>query len=315
MRWKLGVCAMVLVLCRVSAAHVLDRVVAIGASATDGFGAVVAVDKGERTVHAKVELDEALRACMKRDGCEVASLGDIFFFASPINVGPGLLEPALAMKPTLVVGIDFLFWYGYGENDKDGNPITDESARLALLEEGLKQLERVECPLVIGDFPDMSGAIGLMLTKAQVPKAETLAKLNQRVREWAKGRSKVMVAPLGQLIADMNEGKPVVIGSLQWPEGSQKTLLQRDRLHPTAEGMLCLAMLAVRQVAEAGLEIQEHDLVTDLQAARQTMLKLAAAQLAPPATQPAEKKNAEAPAPVGEAAPSATQPAPTRPPG
>src|SRR5262249_14757945 len=93
--------------------------------------------------------------------------------------------------PSLVLAVDFLFWFGYGTFDAEGGGIDDEDERVALLERGLKLLEDFECPLVVSDFPDMSAAIGPMLVAEQVPKPETLARLSKRVREWAAPRKNV----------------------------------------------------------------------------------------------------------------------------
>ena len=70
---------------------------------------------------------------------------------------------------------------------------------MQLLERGLAQLNRIVdagVPLVVGDVPDMSLAVGKMLSKAQMPKLETITLANERIRAWAKDKPRVAILPL-----------------------------------------------------------------------------------------------------------------------
>ncbi len=291
-----------------AAGGTLDHIAAIGASATDGFGAKIEFSVDGQLRRAPVNLGDAIRACLNDAGATVDVFGDPLFFASPMEIGPALAERAESRHPTCIVALDFVFWFGYGANDKNGAPIADESARMALLEEGLKLIGRFECPVVIGDFPDMSQAVGLMLVENQVPKPETLNALNKRLHEWAKDRASVRVAPLAELIGAMNRNQEVQIGSCKWPAGSRETLLQWDRLHPTADGLICLATLALHELESlepesAGgthLDIDPKAAKEKLTATIGERLKpRPAADPTPAATQPEAKDREPLPASVG----------------
>ena len=128
----------------------------------------------------------------------------------------------------------------------------DEDERLALLETGLELLDELECPLVLGDFPDMSDSIDKMLTAEQVPAPETLARLSARVHAWAAARENVAVVPLAKTVETLRSGKAFTIEGLDYPEGSTERLLQSDLLHPTQEGMVVIARLVARALIDLG---------------------------------------------------------------
>lgn len=213
------------------------RVLAIGASATAGFGT-------------RADLALAFQACLPEPSEHSGALGSQWLFARPALGGSEQVQAALAAEPTLVLALDFLFWFGYGALDVEGDPLANEDGRLALLEHGLALLEPVRCPLVIGDFPDMSAAVGKMLFPVQMPELATLERLNARVHAWAAARPNVRVAPLAALLAVLARGEALRIGPLEYGAAEASALLQADRLHPTRAGLLALAVLALEELRE-----------------------------------------------------------------
>jgi len=229
----------------------LERVVVVGASLSAGFGA-------EHT------FVEALQASLRlHPDRPILGLGDVLFFTSPKAAGSKQVEAALDANPSLVVAIDFLFWFGYGTQGARGAPITEEAQRLELLEVGLGLLEDFECPLVIGDFPDMSAAVGTMLVQAQVPTPSTLPLLSRRVREWAAARPATVVLPLSELVAKLGKGGEVQIGRHTFH--ADTPLLQADHLHPTLAGLVSMAQLACDELVTARF-LPETAVVGDLDA-------------------------------------------------
>jgi hypothetical protein len=220
----------------------LARVVVMGASLSAGFGA-------ERP------FVDVLAASLSAPQPRPLDLGDELFFTSPISIGTRQVGAALDAEPTLVVAIDFLFWFGYGTMDAQGGAIELESERLALLERGLGLLEELECPLLVGDFPDMSAAVGRMLSPAQMPEKSTLPLLSRRVREWAAAREHTFVLPIAEVAAQLApSSKPaqeIRIGRHTFPPGAR--LLQPDHLHPTLDGLAAVAQLACDRLIEAEL--------------------------------------------------------------
>ncbi|NOT32181.1 MAG: hypothetical protein HOP15_17175, partial [Planctomycetes bacterium] len=126
-----------------------------------------------------------------------------------------------------------------------------------LLERGLDLLEEFECPLVVGDFPDMSAAVGKMLLPAQMPAQTTLPLLSKRVREWAAAREHTLVLPIAEIAAQiaagssLSAGQEFRIGRHSFPSGAR--LLQADELHPTLDGLGSVAQLLCDQLIAAEL--------------------------------------------------------------
>ncbi len=232
-----------------SAACALTRRVAvIGASVSAGFGL-------ENELKAEAAFGDVLDCALvgERDAC--TDLGEIFFFRDPWGRGPEQVEQALAIDPTLVVGIDFLFWFAYGSY------MQGAQRRLAELERGLALLERFDCPLLIGDLPDMRIALegegpfgGPLITERMIPTPEELETLNARIREWAGERGDVSVVPLAEFLRRANAGEKFSLRDNEWGEGSLRSLLQKDLLHPKAGGVIVLIVIALDR-----LELDRED--------------------------------------------------------
>ena len=58
---------------------------------------------------------------------------------------------AWLLRVSLIVAIDFLFWFGYGAGK-------DAEGRMASLEQGLDLLEGLMGPILLGDLPDVRHA-------------------------------------------------------------------------------------------------------------------------------------------------------------
>jgi hypothetical protein len=120
----------------------------------------------------------------------VENLAHAFFFMQPEAAGQTQVRDAIESKPTLVIGIDFLFWFCYGTQART------DAERLKRFDHGLKLLETIPCPLIVGDIPDASAAVGGMLSESQMPSRAVLTAANERLRKWAAGRPEVTVVPL-----------------------------------------------------------------------------------------------------------------------
>jgi hypothetical protein len=205
-------------------AGLLTRIAVIGSSASAGW-------------NTQIQFAEALEAQILVEHQPIVSFADEAFFVEPGSIGEAQVERARKHAPSLVVAVDFLFWFGYGEVD-------DESERLENLELGLEVLDTLDCALLISRFPDMTPAVGKMLLPAQMPKLDTLAKLNARVDEWAGARGRTAFVPMGEMLTQLRGGEELRIGGLSFKGAeSKRRLMQADELHPTAEGLGVLARL------------------------------------------------------------------------
>src|SRR5262245_11034136 len=220
----------------------LERVVVIGASMSAGFGA------GR-------SFAQVLEASLRGPHEPVVGLGDGLLFLSTQSIARRQVEQALEADPTLVVAIDFLFWFGYGNLDAEGGPIEGEPGRLALLETGLGLLEGFKCPLVVGDFPDMSAAVGKMIAPEQMPARATLELLSKRVREWASKREQTVVLPLAELVVQLGSPLEIRMGRHTFPAGSK--LLQPDQLHASLKGLVAVAQCVCDELVKREIGREE----------------------------------------------------------
>src|SRR5215471_8319951 len=155
----------------VTAARSWGRIVVLGASASAGFTEAEPLG-GPRTP--QFQLSRYLDAALLAPHEPVKNLANTFFFMQPMVAGRHQLQQALDTKPALLIGLDFLFWFCYAPGA--------EAERLERFEQGLKLLEPVTCPVVLGDIPDASAASNRMLSPEEIPSAATLNAANRRLK-------------------------------------------------------------------------------------------------------------------------------------
>ncbi len=235
--------------------HRLDRVSIIGASASAGFLANVMTDRGPTRL-TLAAVTEAMLMLPRHDAPrelgktrlyspapdpEVLSLASEMFFLSPMQAADYQLQTATTNDPTCIIGIDFLFWFGYGNVTPDAGE-SETDARLRRLEDGLSRLNDVGTPIVLGDLPDMSGAIGTVLSPKQVPSPQAIEALNERIRAWAAERPDVLLLPFGEFVGRLKSDEPFELRGNRWTQEDAEGLLLGDRLHPSPEGLILLGI-------------------------------------------------------------------------
>jgi hypothetical protein len=215
----------------------LARIVVIGSSASKGW-------------NTNVGLHDALEAQLLAPHAPIVNFADEMFFLDPGSIGEQQVDRAREHAPSLVVAVDFLFWFGYGE-------VRDESERLENLELGLELLDSLDCPLLISRFPDMSPAIGRMLLPTQMPEKATLARLNTRTQHWAEARGRTAFVPMPELLDLLRDGELVCVAEQRFQGAQdQRRLLQADNLHPTPEGVAALARVCIDTLIAAPFAMQ-----------------------------------------------------------
>lgn len=211
----------------------VERVAVVGASVSAGFTA-----------------PRVAAAIAAAGGTVVADAADLWMFRDPDGNGAAQVAVAAAATPSVVVAIDFLFWFAY----QPGDP----AARAASLERGLALLDRIDAPLAVGDLADMRGADPRMLAPAAVPPPAELAALNARIRTWAAGRPRTIVLPLAAWTAPL-----LADGEVELSPGERvpaATLLFLDHLHPNPLGLWYL-LTRVDAALEADLAVAPGALV------------------------------------------------------
>lgn len=218
--------------------QLFDRIVVVGASASEGFGL-------EAEFQAPAVLSQFIDAAWAVPTPTAKNLASSRFFLDPLKVGAEQRDAAKQAKVTLLVAVDFLFWFGYGSQ-------SSESSRLDRLEYGLAMLDEIGGPMLVGDFPDMSPALngkgmfgGPVISARQIPAKDTIIKLNARLDEWSKDRPNVMRVPLADFVTRLQSKQALELRGQRWSEEDCARLLQSDLLHPTAEGVAALALLCL----------------------------------------------------------------------
>jgi hypothetical protein len=245
---------------------ILDRVVVTGASITAGYGVITPPVKGDLGAY-PVNMKHIMEGMITSKHEDVAYFGDLLFFKNTRANAKGFIEKIKEYKPTLVVGIDFLFWFGYGMPPKD---VDVPAYRMKKLQFALELLEQLSVPVIVGNLPDVSGAVGKMLSANQVPTKETLQKLNERIRLWGKSHEHVTVIDACGLWSKAIRGEEIVLFEYTWPEGSQRTLLQGDMLHTTLEGTVAASLLVAKATKTDCMETDPKVIMKKAAAAART---------------------------------------------
>ena len=165
----------------------------IGASASAGF---VLSEPFGGTNTAKCKLSHYLDAAIIAPHTPVRNLATSLMFMNPDAFAPMQIEAATNARPTLVIGVDFLFWFCYGDGRNDAD-------RAQRFEQGLKLLEQIPCPLVVGDIPDVSAATNTgIISSEQVPSAAARQAANKRLQAWVAAHPQVTIVPLAEFMRD-----------------------------------------------------------------------------------------------------------------
>lgn len=235
------------------------RIHVLGASLSAGTG-----NSLELVTPKDVRLGRFLAAALPTEGVRVEDHGDLWFFMEPVAKGEKQVDVASAAAPTLVVALDFLFWYGYGEG------FGSDDDRLANLERGLAQLDRFTCPIVIGDLPDIRVALGgkgplgtPLVTPGMIPREVALNRLNVRIAQWMAERPRVAQVPLAPMLARMQAGEELTLRGNTWQPANISEVLQEDLLHPTARGTTWVTLATLDVLARSHASIAALPLVFD----------------------------------------------------
>jgi hypothetical protein len=235
------------------------RIHVLGASLSAGTG-----NSLELVTPKDVRFGRFLAAGFPAASVRVDDHGDMWFFNKPVAKGGEQVDAAVAAKPTLVVALDFLFWYGYGDDFRS------DDDRLARLELGLAQLDRCPCPIVIGDLPDIrvaldgKGPFGApLVTPRMIPREATLQRLNARIAQWMAERPRVAQVPLAPMLARFQAGEELSLRGNTWKPATISEVLQADLLHPTARGTTWVTLATLDVLARSHPSIAALPLVLD----------------------------------------------------
>jgi hypothetical protein len=226
-----------------SAPALFQRIVLLGASATAGFD-VSEPFGGPKTP--QYRFANYVEAALIGAHEPVATQATALLFLKVQETMERQVAATVALRPSLVIGLDAMFWFCYGTG------LTAEQ-RLARFNAGLRLLEQIDAPLVLGDIPDATKAVGGILDKAELPDLAAIAQCNERLKSWAADRKNVIVFPLAQMMAAATANEDLVLGGHTWEKGKSAALVRSDRLHPSRHGLAALAIAALESAAAANI--------------------------------------------------------------
>lgn len=225
---------------RARAEALFARIGVVGASASAGFGGVAPMSAA---------FDLALT--MPHSIFDVSSSAH---FLRPLDIGQVQTVAVRAKQATVVLAVDFLFWFAYG--------VKSDATRREHLQLGMTMLEELDVPVFVGDLPDVHGASRKMISASQIPSVAMLEELNATIDAWASADPDIHLVPLaGWMTALKNEDDVALWGRPYAVRAGR--LLQWDRLHPTSEGQAVLAVLLLERIAAAVDGLTEADVVVD----------------------------------------------------
>jgi hypothetical protein len=229
-----------------------ERMVMIGTSASAGFVLSEPLGGSNTT---QCRLSYYVDAAITAKHAPVTNLASALVFLNPEAFEPVQIAAAAKAKPTLVMAVDFMFWFCYGPADSDAE-------RAQRFENGLKLLEQLPCPLIVGDIPDASAATNTgIIGPEQVPSETARRAANKRLREWAATRPNVVLVPLAEFMRATMANEAIKWRNGSLPAGQTRSLLQDDQLHPTPRGaaVLALAMLNALTIKHPEFSAAEVD--------------------------------------------------------
>lgn len=218
-----------------SAPALFKRITIIGASVSAGFCTDEFIG-GRRTP--EFRLANFFNEALMGEHQPVVSHASKMLFLNARESLEKQVNEAVKADPSLVVALDSMFWFCYG---RDLTP----PQRLELFEFGLKQLDRMSAPLIVGDLPDAKHAAGGILGVDEIPPADVLVKCNERLKAWSSAKKNVTLFPFAAMMKAAVTGDALDLGGRTWEKGTARTLLQHDMLHPSHLGLAAVTVAAL----------------------------------------------------------------------
>ena len=201
----------------------LSNVTVIGASLSAGFGI------GASLLGGVVTIADVAQASIRVDHAAPKNLSSTLVYLNPTGYMDRTMASLVQSPPSSLIALDYLFWAVHGSKS--------ETERKQQLETALAGLEKLTCPILVGDLPDVTVATTgplAPITPGMMPSPALRDASNARIREWAKAHKNVTVVPLAELLKSAS--------------GSEvQRLIQADRLHPTAEGLVVIWIASVEE--------------------------------------------------------------------
>jgi len=227
-----------------------------GASVTTGFGTVLRM---RDIVDAAID-----------DPIQIVDTANMRFYLDPVGYGNKAFAALKSESPDVLIGVDLLFWFGYGRKSYATRERQLQRALVCLAESDA-------CAIVVGDIPTFTP--GFMLPAYMIPTDGELKKLNEIIWSWAAGRANVRVLPLASLMQAMRKSQPVTVDGRKLVL-SQRELLLLDGLHMSLKGSSLLAALALKELESGAGPLADRRVASDWDELYARVKKCRAAKIA-----------------------------------
>ncbi len=232
---------------------VLGRPAFLGASVTSGFGAsVTAPTESEPPVSVPVTLALAYEAVVTASTSPGMDFSNTAVMLDPMTAMREQAATASARRPSIVIAIDWLFWPLHQSLPTSTSEEERAQIRLAAVDSALLELERFECPVIVGDVPAMPEADGI-ISVAEAPGDAIRAEANARLHRWAARSTHRFVIPVSELLAAAAEETLTERLGFTVTPIEERPFVQTDGLHATEGGLVVLASAVVAELEAAGL--------------------------------------------------------------
>ncbi len=216
------------------------HIAVIGASVSAGYGL-------------DVRLSEVLDAAIG-DRKTITDLSSALLFLNPLGYANEVGQKLKKDAPSVVIGIDFLFWFAYGEKDFN--------TRKKDLQQALRLLEKLKCYIVVGDLPKFSESENIVLGSNAIPSDEELRVLNRIIQRWGKKNKKVTIFPLCSIVESIKKGEPIEINGVR-KTYRQEQIFQPDGVHATQMGLISLAAIVLEKLSDDGCPLADSEVLLD----------------------------------------------------
>ncbi|MEO0652485.1 MAG: hypothetical protein AAFZ65_17565, partial [Planctomycetota bacterium] len=159
-------------------------------------------------------------------------------FLDPTGKTWPALERVREYEPTVTLAIDLPFWFVHG-NFRPRNRVD------GLLE----RLDEFPGVLVLGTVPFLGETVSkLMITPSQRAEREVVEAANAALKVFADGREEVVLLPLAEIFAAMQEGESPGTERVEVHPDDVEDLLQADGIHPNVMGTAVMALRILEAV-------------------------------------------------------------------
>ncbi|MEZ4156472.1 MAG: hypothetical protein R3B52_00640 [Candidatus Paceibacterota bacterium] len=177
-------------------------------------------------------LDHYLKKILQGPDCQVFNFADAKMSERLVESADSQIRSAKALNPTLVVATDFLFWFAYR------GPVEERGERF---EQGLSFARNFDCPVLLGDVPDLTDSTALKLYGVTFPTQAQLDSFNAKVRETCKERAgRVFYFPMSSSAIAASRGGCQKLAGKRFNLGSTLWL---DGVHPNEHGVSQLSAM------------------------------------------------------------------------